>query len=82
MNKVLLVMDEKKTCGECLLASTMNESYIKCRKMNRCYSANSKPEWCPIKPLPKKQELSFFGHGQDMIAMGWNAAIEEIEGKV
>ena len=49
----------------------------------------TKPDWCPIKPMPKRKEVRWLSglseysdwnlNGQDR---GWNACLDEIEGKM
>ena len=80
MSKAVLVIDAPKSCDECQF---IDEQYHFCAvpwfgKDVTDYIACRHPE-CPLKPLPEKQELTFATHGEDMIAMGWNAAIEAIE---
>lgn len=83
MSKAYILLDMPHNCGECPVGTRMNtgtyEDYVKCRKTNKCHCADSKPDWCPAKELPKKQELTFHDPGQDAITLGWNACIEEIE---
>ena len=81
MSKVVFVMNEPRNCEECILGTVMNDYHVKCGSTRKGFYAGSKPEWCPLVPLPKKQELTFIEHGQDLITMGWNACIEKIEGK-
>lgn len=85
MGKCVLVMDMPDKCWDCPLC----QSYINCNKcqgkdnlLGETYLFHKKPDWCPLKPLPKKQELTFHEPGQDAITMGWNACIEEIEGNL
>lgn len=51
MGKVVLVMDEPRNCGECILGSSMNEYHIKCASTKKGFSVDLKPNWCPLKPL-------------------------------
>ena len=42
------------------------------------------PDWCPLKPLPEKKEyivpIDNVESQKDIIAVGWNACIDEITG--
>lgn len=43
------------------------------------------PNWCPLKPLPEKKEyivpIDNVESQKNIIAVGWNACINEITGK-
>ena len=40
---------------------------------------DTKPDWCPIKPLPEKMDCqSRHGLLQEQIMVGWNMCIDEI----
>ena len=73
MSKAILVMDMPDSCWRCKL-----QEWANCRIARRCNVDNGRPDWCPLKPLPEKTELTFVDHGQDQIAMGWNACIDAI----
>ena len=85
MSKVLLVLEKMpEHCEKCpCFKGSYPNAYCgdgnKPLYKDKLKGAYEKPFWCKLKHLPEKQKMSFFGHGQDMIAMGWNAAIEEIE---
>lgn len=85
MSKAVLIKDMPECCAKC-------DAYIEEDDMfgifGFCFFENkeiptddkeSRMFWCPLKPLPRKQPLTFLEHGQDAIAMGWNACLEEIE---
>ena len=86
MSKAVLVMDMPESCGDCKLRKNgccEPHSW----KNDICgvfYNAknNSKPDWCPLLPMPeKKQEevpvaYTHFGAYND----GWNACIDAIGG--
>ena len=85
MSKAVLVMHMPKNCCECQ-AGYITCSYVYCiAKKKIAYGelveAYGKPLWCPLKPLPDKQKLTFADTGQDAITMGWNACIDAIEGE-
>jgi hypothetical protein len=82
-SKAVLVMDMPEFCCVCDLVECGDE-YIDhhCSPMGREIPSIGKakrPDWCPLKPLPKKQKLTMAEPWQDAITMGWNACIEEIE---
>lgn len=74
--KSVLVIDTPKTCKEC-----------RCQMMLVCVPADedideyvdpntTMPEWCPLKPLPKKKNTDF--HPNIVYANGWNDCLKEI----
>lgn len=46
----------------------------------------SRPDWCPLKPLPERKEyivpIDNVESYKDIIAVGWNACVNEITGEV
>lgn len=89
MSKAVLVMDMPESCYKCEMRIIENDTLrgicAFCGVKHKEVPLGNKGErvpWCPLKPLPKKQELTFHEPGQDAITMGWNACIEEIEGNL
>lgn len=41
----------------------------------------TKPDWCPIKQMPEKIEVLKYPHSMKF-SRGWNACLNEIEGKM
>ena len=81
MSKCVLVMDMPTKCIECPVSGYDKKGLPCCRKeMKHLDTFMYKPSWCPLKPMPEKQKLTFIEAGQDAITMGWNAAIEQMEG--
>lgn len=81
MSKVVLVMEQPENCYKC----PINHGQFCICKVSRLdtedFYRNGVHPKCPLRPLPKKQKLTFIEHGQDCITMGWNAVLEEIEGE-
>ena len=91
MSKSVLVMDTpERGCISCSIGQ--NDS--NCR-ITRIYcpiaeetafdeEAETIPAWCPLKPLPDKKEyivpIDNVESQKDIIAVGWNACIDEITG--
>lgn len=80
MNKAILVLDEMpEDCENCPLE---NKMYISCIVICRRTSKfkGSRPDWCPLRPMPEKQDdyhPTVYGMGYER---GWNDAIKAIEG--
>ena len=85
MSKAILVMEMPKNCAECNLCGTQDGEYF-CipddfaHYLGNSYvnhSCESKPDWCPLKPMPEKQteeSVRCYCPWED----GWNDCIDEI----
>lgn len=78
MSKAVLVMKQPESCCGC---PVNHGQFCMCKvgKFDTREYAYSVHPKCPLKPLPKKQELTMADQGQDLITRGWNACIEAIE---
>lgn len=84
MNKAILVMDMPDRCWKCsACASWQNSAFSSreywCCAKDRDVDPDSKPDWCPLREVPKKLE------GNDSIYYqwgdyedGWNHCIDNI----
>lgn len=82
MRKAILAMDMPKNCAECRFST------IGCQDNDICYLNNKeiylekKPKWCPLKPMPEKDNKSYFpDEYSDGHRDGYNACIDEILSK-
>ena len=84
MSKAILVIDMPKRCEECRF-STINclDSDV-CYLNNREISLDKRPNWCPLREVPKKKEENdAYTDCEYYRVQGYNACIDEIlEGKV
>lgn len=80
MSKAILVIDMPKNCRECPLAKNesivLEEAYncLPKRKWVTDRECESRPNWCPLKEVPQKQE----NLPTNIYREGWNACIDEI----
>lgn len=86
MSKSALVIDTPKSCENCYMLSH-NYCNFQCLIAGELIEkSTNKPDWCPLKPLPEKKEyivpIDNVESQKDIIAVGWNACIDEITGKV
>lgn len=84
MSKSVLVIDTPKKCDSCMYVGTFHAfCRINCRDIK---DLSVRPDWCPLKPLPEKKEyivpIDNVEAQKDIIAVGWNACIDEITGEV
>ena len=87
MSKVILVIDEPNTCAECPLkvSDRLPSSCVFKRwyslSVNDTHRTNN---WCPIKPLPKRLDMSKVD-GSNLLDLGYlhgrNDLINEMEGE-
>ena len=85
MSKSVLVIDTPENCYLCCLRreSIRNCPYCEA-KLKGIKDLSVKPDWCPLNPLPEKKEyivpIDNIESQKDIIAVGWNACIDEITG--
>ena len=86
MSKAILVIDMPESCNECKIR--FKDEYSDwCSCLNpepngvwKYVNSGTKPEWCPLKPLPEKK--TGFQHAAEYdYASGWNECIDEILGE-
>ena len=90
MSKGIIVVNMPEKCDNCKMGF-VNEYY----DQFECYfkpgeeikSDQGKPDWCPIKEIPVRlEELkcphSMSDYQRKGFSRGWNACLDEIEGKV
>jgi len=82
MSKSILVIDTPKNCTECPLVVQLHDIHHVCSGNHRQMTipaSKPKPDWCPLKNVPVKQEISalepVFLRGAKN---GYNTCINEI----
>lgn len=78
MCKAVLVMDMPKNCKDCIF---IERDYI-CKIKVNYTSEFGRPDWCPMRELPKKknyEKLSDTNPGKAW-GNGWNDCLDEITG--
>lgn len=92
MSKSILVIDTPiQVCQKCKLCYECEDNDYMCAAEGKIIPDGEKPDWCPIRDLPEKKEekqyltrkdnrgnTETYGETRDMIAVGWNACIDEI----
>lgn len=100
MNKSVLVIDTPENCYDCPFGTAYCSGieYVAYCELADCldYDAflmteehydresKSRPEWCPLKPLPEKMIIPRGARNTDSseYAFGYNTCINEITGEV
>nr|DAL44126.1 MAG TPA_asm: hypothetical protein [Caudoviricetes sp.] len=98
MSKSVLVMNTPENCYDCPFGTEYcgNLEYEGCCELADCldydvilmteehydYESKSRPEWCPLKPLPEKMIIPRGARNTDGLeyASGYNTCINEIKG--
>ena len=89
MKKAVLLMDVPETCLDCNLCVLDTDGSISCsyNKREICSNVgenNSRPEWCPLRPLPDRKEITETYKWEDRLPSfkcGWNWCLDEITGR-
>jgi hypothetical protein len=68
--------------GCCELADCLDYDVILMTEEHYDYESKSRPEWCPLKPLPEKMIIPRGARNTDGLeyASGYNTCINEIKG--
>ena len=79
MSKSILIIDTPRQCYQCPCYSCDSVSSF-CQKENRETKGNTKPDWCPLKPLPEPKYLTEEDE-YDMYDSGWDDCLTNILGE-
>ena len=88
MKKSVLLMNVPEKCLDCNLCVLDMDGSISCyyNKREICSNVgenNSRPEWCPLRPLPDRKEITETYKWEDRLPSfkcGWNWCLDEITG--
>ena len=80
MNKVILVIDDPMRCLNCPLAKHIHMGGRICGMGNNAIDIDSKerPDWCPLKEAPKKDEEYHLLEWSAGYKKGWNDCINYV----
>lgn len=89
MKKAVLLMDVPETCLDCNLCVLDTDGSISCyyNKREICSNVgenNSRPNWCPLRPLPDRKEITETYKWEDRLPSfkcGLNWCLDEITGR-
>lgn len=79
---IIILNDIPIDCSSCRF-SVFYECGIGFCRVKREYIYDDKPDWCPIRPIPKKKTLTgdvsnAEKTGNELVRAGWNACIDEL----
>lgn len=64
--KAVLVIDEMPNkCEECPLHYRKRQEIYRCEMTHKNIRLNSKPSWCPLKPMPKEEDIYEVGMDEE-----------------
>ena len=85
--KAILVVDMPSDCNHCQFADFSNGQWEcnqhKGGRIAESMKISSTPSWCPLKPMPQKQETDW-ARGvatNEAYIDGWNDCLDEITGE-
>lgn len=87
MDKAILVIDMPDKCWKCPICASYQTSAFSIREYwctaneNEDVDPDKKPDWCPLKCVPKKRKEKYASDVGDRdcgFIDGWNACIDEI----
>ena len=89
MKKAVLLMNVPEKCLDCNLCVLDMDGSISCyyNKREICSNVgenNSRPNWCPLKSLPDRKEITETYKWEDRLPSfkcGWNWCLDEITGR-
>lgn len=87
MSKAILVIDMPTRCGECQVCASYQSCAFSireywCSTNGKDVEPDSKPDWCPLKPVPEKYDMhtaiaqNFDDDGD--YELGWNDCLDKI----
>jgi hypothetical protein len=86
MSKAILVVDMPDKCWKCPICASYQASAFSNREYwctaneNKDVNPDTKPDWCPLQPAPKEQEI-WYGDDSSDWDKGYNACLREIVGE-
>lgn len=86
MGKAILVIDMPDKCWKCPICASYqvsafsNREYWCTANENEDVDPDKKPDWCPLQPAPKEQEV-WYGDDSSDWDKGYNACLREIVGE-
>ena len=72
LSKAILVIDMPENCFKCKL-----QDWANCRIIKGCHTGDTRPDWCPLKELPKKKKDTLMTNYSRYV-QGWNDCIDRI----
>lgn len=80
MSKSVLIIDTPESCWKCGLRNA-NECIVAEKAITR-REYGKRQEWCPLRKLPEKIQVSgIYGKGDTPASYNWNACIDALKGE-
>lgn len=69
-------------CGYCELNGCLTDAEVLIEEEYFDLESETKPDWCPLKPLPEKNKAPKVADGYELgYEDGWNKCLEKIAGE-
>lgn len=89
MSKSILILDTPTSCRNCPLRydpyGHLETCYIEDLYVDEHYEKGTKPDWCPLVPLPTYKEIIIRDSFESLLScqfnQGYNTCLQEIEGE-
>lgn len=83
MNKVILVMDDPMRCIVCPMAKHRHMGGWFCGAECKVIDVDSmvRPDWCPLKEAPEKDETYYLHEWSAGYKKGWNDCVNYLVGE-
>jgi hypothetical protein len=83
MNKVILVINDPVRCLNCPIAKHIHMGGRVCGISNNVIDIDSKvrPDWCPLKEAPEKDEICYLQQWSNGYKKGWNDCVNYVAGE-
>lgn len=78
MNKSVLVIDTPVSCRDCIARSISDDCTVICKNVGEYRHNKTKPNWCPLKEVPKYENDHCNSDYYEIYDKGWNDCIDEI----
>ena len=82
MAKGILIVNVPKNCRTCRRTEETGRVLSCCECGKPILDFNERPEWCPIKPMPERKEITGFVNPKDLgaslLAEGWNQSVDYV----
>ena len=79
MSKAILVMEMPADCWGCNFRTAGDECLAMDVSSIEVHVLKGKPDWCPLKPMPERDDGEYYSDYARGHKHGWNDAIKAIE---
>lgn len=78
MSKSILVINTPRSCSDCIARSLSDDCAVIYKSVAEHRYNKSKPNWCPLKEIPKYENDHCNSDNYEIYDRGWNDCIDKI----